>query len=329
MARRRTDVVIAVAAALVLASCTASPSEPADAPGASQPATTDGVLAMAQPRAVHRATTLHDGRVLITGGCTARFCEDFDSGRVSELLDPASGRLAAGPEALEPRASGTATLLRDGRVLLTGGYPGEGRDPASGMEAFEPAAERFSSVGDMTTPRAVHTATPLPDGRVLLAGGYDAHGAALSSTEFFDPATGAVTRGPDLPRARAGHAAVAVGDKVVLVGGSDGETAIASIEVLENGAWREGPDLAVPRVKHGAAALPDGRVLVVGGSRLGRGTRPVAEHRDRRCRSWHGDRRPRPQRGAVQARRRRGVATRRPSRDCGRNSPERVRPRDG
>ena len=151
MARRRTDVVIAVAAALVLASCTASPSEPADAPGASQPATTDGVLAMAQPRAVHRATTLHDGRVLITGGCTARFCEDFDSGRVSELFDPASGRLAAGPEALEPRASGTATLLRDGRVLLTGGYPGEGRDPASGMEAFEPAAERFSSVGDMTT----------------------------------------------------------------------------------------------------------------------------------------------------------------------------------
>jgi hypothetical protein len=134
------------------------------------------------------------------------------------------------------------------------------------MEVYEPGTERFSPLWSMTSARAVHTATALPDGRILLVGGYDADGTVLSSTEFFDPATGAVTRGPDLSHPRAGHAAVVVEERLVLVGGSDGEAAISTTEVLENGVWRPGPDLAVARVKHGAAALPDGRVLVVGGS---------------------------------------------------------------
>lgn len=82
----------------------------------------------------------------------------------------------------------TATALRDGRVLVAGGFDvGTLQDcPASltvesrcfdltaSSDAwlFEPATGRFHPVaGGMLTARGGHTATLLPDGRVLVAGG--------------------------------------------------------------------------------------------------------------------------------------------------------------
>jgi hypothetical protein len=181
------------------------------------------------------------------------------------------------------RASGTATLLRDGRVLLCGGYPGEGRDPQSSAEVFDPSTGSFAVLAPMTAARAEHSATLLQDGRVLLAGGTGADGRALVSTELFDPATGAFTAGPPLPGARSLHAAVAVGAQLLLVGGSaDMDTGTASTALLSDGTWAAGPDLQVPRVKHAAVGLVDGRVLVIGGSQDVEGTVRLAstEHVD-------------------------------------------------
>ena len=92
------------------------------------------------------------------------------------------------------RAGGTATLLEDGRVLLTGGYPGEGRPPLVSAEVFEPTGSRFVGVDDMGTARADHTATLMPDGRVLLAGGFDEAGTALATTESSIPTRGCSAR---------------------------------------------------------------------------------------------------------------------------------------
>lgn len=225
------------------------------------------VLTMTQPRAVHRATLLPDGRVLVTGGCTQSGCDGFDAGRRAEVYDEERG-LVPDAEMETPRASGTATLLDDGRVLLAGGYPGEGRPPTASAEVYDPQTHSFSPVGDLTTPVADHSATLLPDGQVLLAGGFDASGSALASTQLFDPTTDRFLPGPPLPRPRADHVAVLAGSDLVLLGGTVTGDALSSTEVLDvrEGTWRRGPDLATPRVKMGAVAVDDRRVFVVGGA---------------------------------------------------------------
>ena len=65
----------------------------------------------------------------------------------------------------------TATLLQDGRVLVTGG-----RSPQDSVyksaETYDPATGKFSSAGSMGDGPQQQTATLLPDGRVFIAGGY-------------------------------------------------------------------------------------------------------------------------------------------------------------
>lgn len=252
-----------VAVAALLLGLVACSTEPADQPD--RPSGDPDGLRLSQPRAVHRATLLDDGRVLITGGCTEPGCEGFDAGRTSELFDPAEGS-RIGPAMATARASGTATLLTDGRVLLTGGYPGEGQPPTSSAEIYDPADGTFASVGDLEVGRADHSASLLVDGRVLLAGGFDGGGRALTSTEIFDPTIGDFSDGPELSAPRAAHVAVRVGTEVVLIGGTEATAALATTEVLDGGVWRPGPTLITPRVKLGAAPIGTGRVWVVGGA---------------------------------------------------------------
>ena len=254
---------------IALVACTSSTdSKPSNVLTQSTPSPGHVVeLQLLQPRAVHHATRLRDGRVLITGGCTLYGCGGFDDGRVSEFFDPRTQQFTRGPLMLDPRAGHTATLLTDGRVLLAGGYPGEGTPPTATAEVFDPATGEFLPAKAMTAPRADHTATALPDGRVLISGGVDYEGQALRTTEFFDPRTGAFDPGPVMSSPRNGHAAVLARNGVVLVGGVANGRVVATTDVLVDGAWTPGPQLHTPRVKHAAAALPDGRVLVVGGAR--------------------------------------------------------------
>ena len=139
------------------------------------------------PRAVHRATTLADGRVLFTGGCSRPGCEGVAAAATTAIFDARRAVISAGPRLRQPRISHTATLLADGRVLVAGGYPGEGAPPTASMEVFDPAAGAFRSFGSLRVARADHTATLLPDGRVLVAGGRGVDGTALRSVEIVSP----------------------------------------------------------------------------------------------------------------------------------------------
>jgi hypothetical protein len=83
-----------------------------------------------------------------------------------------------------PRSWHTATLLPDGRVLITGGATDNGVTDSA--ELYIPSEHTFISAGTMTTARFHHTATLLQDGRILIAGG----SVDTTRAELYDPQTG-------------------------------------------------------------------------------------------------------------------------------------------
>ena len=217
-------------------------------------------------RAIHSATRLADGRVLIAGGMV----HNHDVLTTAELYDPTTGAFIATGAMPEARMSHSATLLKDGRVLLAGGYSGDGRIYQSAL-LYDPKTGQFSRTGDMAVPRAEHSATLLPDGRVLVAGGADGPAeVATRSAEIYDPSTGRFTSTGDMTVARAYHVAAPLrGGRVLVAGGEpDLQHTLSSAEVYDEatGTFTPVGGMAEARRKAAAAPLNDGRVLIVGGS---------------------------------------------------------------
>ena len=75
----------------------------------------------------------------------------------------------------EGRQQHTATLLDDGRVLVTGGYWSDGQAGRvlSSAEMYDPESRTFRAIGTIGTPRMEAVSILLPDGRVVIIGGSD------------------------------------------------------------------------------------------------------------------------------------------------------------
>jgi N-acetylneuraminic acid mutarotase len=98
----------------------------------------------AQVRYWHTATTLRDGSILVAGGRTSSFNGvdyTYGAAEVGERFDPASQSWSDAGKHVEPRFSHTATLLRDGRVLVVGGLV----DVSPSRSRFVQTAELYSS----------------------------------------------------------------------------------------------------------------------------------------------------------------------------------------
>lgn len=170
---------------------------------------------------------------------------------------------------LERRSSHTATLLRDGSVLIVGGRGGtEGSTFVSTAEVYHNRSGRFTAVGGLVIPRMAHAATVLPDGRVLITGGVAANAAIESSSELYDPVSMSFVLAAPMAARRERHTATLLKNgKVLIVGGVDAFHSMGSAELYDPLTGRFVPtgDLNDSRGLHTATLLNDGRVLIVGG----------------------------------------------------------------
>jgi len=230
-------------------------------------------LAMTTPRANAAAIRLHDGRVLICGGTATGQVGGILAS--AELYDPAARTFAATGSMTVPRAGQTITMLRDGRVLLTGGVKNVGfRSELASAEIYDPASGTFSATGSMSVPREGHTATLLRDGRVLVVGGSDNGTHTLDTAEVYDPSIGAFSRAGHLNQPRVAHVAALLGTGKVLIAGGGrggmpgGYISYDTAELYNPSTRTFSPMLArmhYDRVGAAAVRLNDGRVLIVGG----------------------------------------------------------------
>jgi WD40 repeat protein len=249
--------------------------------GYAQPLKPVGV--MGEQRAAHTATLLPNGKVLITGGfrkaADGRSQIYFSS---AELYDPAKRTFRSTGPMTYRRCGHTATLLKNGLVLIAGGVADMG--VLSSAELYNPAAGTFIPISSMSARRCDFTATLLTDGRVLLCGGGSRD--ALATAEIFNPSTKLFTVTGEMAAPRLAHTASLLPDGEVLVtGGSSHRYVVLATAELYNpatGKFHAVGDMEQPRYKHAAAEIEGGPVLILGGSTKDdwRGTLSAAERYD-------------------------------------------------
>lgn len=163
----------------------------------------------------------------------------------------------------------TATLLSNGKVLVTGGLDSKNAYLSS-AELYDSSTNLFTATGSMGIARAHHSATLLSNGKVLIAGGKS--GNDHSSAEIYDPDTGLFTFTGNMGNARADHTATMLFNGKVLIAGGNRNNGgngapLSSAELFDpmTGLFTATGNMATEKNAHSATLLANGRVLIVGG----------------------------------------------------------------
>ena len=159
----------------------------------------------------------------------------------AEVYDPTRDAWTAVPKQMSTgRASHTATLLQDGRVLVLGG-----RDAASfglsSAEVYDPATGAWTTVASASTPIFGHTATLLAGNQVLVVGGVIGDGA-----QIYDASGDVWTSVASMSATRQDHTASLLPGGTVLVAGGDAGGTCEAYDPVSH-AWTPVYTLNAPR----------------------------------------------------------------------------------
>ncbi len=173
----------------------------------------------------------------------------------------------------------TATLLQNGKVLVSGGDLGSLNLIINNAQLFDPATNSWKAAPAMTSARMGHSGTLLPNGKVLIAGGMNSafpNVNILKTAELYNPATNTFTATAPMTVARQTHTATLLPNgKVLVVGGLNLYytrlgyvicTATAELYDPASAKWSSAASMSLPRCGHTATLLPNGKVMVAGGA---------------------------------------------------------------
>jgi hypothetical protein len=186
---------------------------------------------MTDARADFTLSQLLDGNVLVAGG-------DNGSGPISgvETFDLLTKTFKYAGYLDKARKAHAASVLKDGRVLITGGSTLAQDDSTvvlNTTEIYDSASGSLSAGPALNLARYAHSSTTLIDGTVLLAGGNNGS-VDLASLEIFDPvANSMTTSSATFSTPRSGHVALLLpnNNHVLIAGGTSAGTALSSTEL--------------------------------------------------------------------------------------------------
>jgi WD40 repeat protein len=157
-----------------------------------------------------------------------------------------------------------AVLLRDGKVLVAGGFGLNGQ--LASVEIYSPGEGIFIPSGNMAVKRACHTLTLLQNGKVLIAGGYEDNSGHLAIAEVYDPETGTSFLTDNMKAPHFLHTATLLPNlngKVLIVGGY---SPLAEIYDPNTNVFSVFGELVTSRTLHTTSLLPNGQLLIIGGA---------------------------------------------------------------
>ena len=231
------------------------------------------VTVMTQPSNPSQTCTVSNGSGTVTGANVTNVaitCLPLPQGFAGFVP---TGSMTAG------RISHTATLLNNGKVLITGGAININTLTfiTDSAELYDPATGTFTGAGRMTTVREGSTATLLNNGQVLIVGGdngdCDSSNCVLASAELYNPSTGTFTATGNMTDTRTEHTATLLNNgKVLMAGGFNGDMAdLASAELYDpaTGTFTPTGSMTTARQNQTAALLNNGMVLIAGGTEGG------------------------------------------------------------
>lgn len=236
--------------------------------------------AVAAPLHLHAfdtSTLLANGTVLVTTSTM---------GAAAELYDPTmdtwteSGGLAQGE-----RRGASATLLKDGRVLVVGGSTG--RDSLrKDAEIYDPLSQTWSGAGELPAYVPIQATTRLSNGNVLVAGQGSKDSVVTAppvgiSAQLYEAAGGRWSITGNMIEARRRDFTVTLlrGGRVLAAGGFIGDAGVTdSLEWYDFQAesWSRAGTLSTARAQHSATRLANGGVLIAGGISGGSPSRELA-----------------------------------------------------
>ncbi len=212
---------------------------------------------MTSPRRGHVAVSLRNGKVLLVGGSfndTLNTTEIYDP--IRNVFTPTGNLNVARLTEHTPNA----VLLKDGCVLVAGGYDGLTGEIAS-IEIYDPNRGVFEDGGNMAVKRAAHTLTVLANGNVLIAGGGgEGH---LSPAEVYDPIALRSMLTQPMKEPHFHHTATLLPNGKVLVVG--GNSSLVEIYDPETEMFSTLASIEPSRYLHTAVLLPSHQVLLIGG----------------------------------------------------------------